>query len=55
MIAPRLALAALLVLSATPAFASVAFAQDVVRKIPAPHGEVIIANARQQQSYDAIH
>ena len=50
MIAPRLALAALLALAATPAFA-----QDTVRKIPAPHGEVIIANARQQQSYDAIH
>ena len=50
MIAPRLALAALLALAATPAFA-----QDTVRKIPAPHGEVIIANARQQQSYDTIH
>lgn len=49
MIAPRLALAALLALTAAPALA-----QDVVKKIPAPHGEVIIANARQQQSYDNI-
>jgi enamine deaminase RidA (YjgF/YER057c/UK114 family) len=55
MITARLALAALLTLTAAPAFAPQAFAQDVVRKIPAPHGEVIIANARQQQSYDAIH
>lgn len=50
MIPSRLALAALLALTAAPALA-----QDVVRKIPAPHGEVIIANARQQQSYDTIH
>lgn len=50
MIPSRLALAALLGLAATPAFA-----QDVAKRIPAPHGEVIIANARQQQSYDTIH
>lgn len=49
----RLALPALLLALSTAA-ASPAFAQDTPKKIPAPHGEVIIATARQQQSYDSI-
>jgi hypothetical protein len=42
-------------LAASAVLAPAAWAQDAVRKIPAPHGEVIIANDHQQKSYDTIH
>jgi enamine deaminase RidA (YjgF/YER057c/UK114 family) len=54
MIVFRIALPALLAVltAAAPAFAQDAL--DAVKRIPAPHGEVIIATPRQQQNYDTI-
>lgn len=49
MIPHRFVLAAVLALIAVPASA-----QDYPRRIPAPHGEVILPTARHQRSYDVI-